>query len=154
MASIIIKGGDKVLKRLTAIEKDFWMEAVLTKMGVRGSEVLRSKAKKINTLGGLVGSVNYKKEKTAVHIKADAKYADIAMETGRGPGKMPPIAPLKLWAARKTGNPNMAYAIAKKIAIGGTKKWRTGGPKLRTEAIKEIKRKVYKEAKNKIKEVI
>lgn len=43
------------------------------------------------------------------------------VEKGRGPGRMPPIEPLRLWALRVIGDPDAAYPIAKKIAERGTK---------------------------------
>lgn len=42
------------------------------------------------------------------------------VEEGRGPGKMPPIEPLRLWAARVIGDADAAYPIARKIANEGT----------------------------------
>ena len=43
-----------------------------------------------------------------------------AVEFGSGPHK-PPIKPLKLWAKRKLGDENAAYAVRNKIAKEGTR---------------------------------
>lgn len=43
---------------------------------------------------------------------------------GRGPGTMPPIGPIKSWAAAKGLPPKAAWAIARKIAKSGTAQWR------------------------------
>lgn len=43
---------------------------------------------------------------------------------GRAPGTMPPIAPIKAWAAAKGLPPKAAWAIAKKISQTGTQRWR------------------------------
>lgn len=52
-------------------------------------------------------------------VTNDVPYARFA-ELGRGPGKPPPVAALKPWAAAKLGNANLAYPIAKNIAKRGT----------------------------------
>jgi hypothetical protein len=52
-------------------------------------------------------------------VGTNLNYAE-AVEKGSRP-HTPPIGPLKLWAKRKLGNENIAYAIQKKIAKTGTK---------------------------------
>lgn len=44
--------------------------------------------------------------------------------TGRGPGAVPPLAPIRSWAAAKGLPPTAAWAIAKKISRSGTERWR------------------------------
>ena len=53
------------------------------------------------------------------HVFNDVPYAKWA-EAGRGPGKRPPIEPLKAWAQLKLGNANAAWGIATNIAKRGT----------------------------------
>jgi hypothetical protein len=43
-----------------------------------------------------------------------------SVETGSRP-HFPPIAPLRLWAARKLGDGDAAFAIARAISIRGTR---------------------------------
>ena len=45
---------------------------------------------------------------------------------GRGPGKSPPIEPIRRWAALRLGDPALAYAVARKIAREGTNRWQSG----------------------------
>lgn len=66
--------------------------------------------------------VNYANEnklsaKVGTHL---APHYAPDIEYGTRPHK-PPIGPLKIWAAKKLGNENLAFAIAKKIAKKGTK---------------------------------
>ena len=61
------------------------------------------------------------------------KYS-MVWETGRKPGKMPPIAGLKSWVELKLGLSGaealgMAWGIAKKISQEGTKLHQSGGRK-------------------------
>lgn len=44
----------------------------------------------------------------------------MAVETGRRPGRMPPIAPIRLWATRVLGDPSAAWPIARAIGRRGT----------------------------------
>ena len=73
-----------------------------------------------------------------------AKYGEIALETGRKPGKMPPVDALKRWARFRFGNEDLAFPIAKKIAGrrkkkgGGTQKYINKGPKQLSEVEKKI----------------
>jgi len=49
-----------------------------------------------------------------------------AIEFGRKPGKMPPLGPLKAWAARKLGDEKLAFPVAKSIAKNGFKSLQHG----------------------------
>lgn len=100
------------------------------------SEVVKE-SKSVATTNALTNSVSYKvvnREKTEVSA---INYASIAMETGRGAGKVP-IDPLKRWARLKLGNENLAYPIAKKIAIMGTKRFRDKRPKQLTDVTERV----------------
>jgi len=55
----------------------------------------------------------------AVVVGTNVQYAPF-VEFGTRP-HMPPVEPLKEWAALKLHNPNAGYAVAKKIARQGTK---------------------------------
>jgi hypothetical protein len=63
-----------------------------------------------------------------------------SLETGRKPGKMPPIGPIMLWARRKFGDAaaaSAAYAIQRKIGKRGTK-----GAKMFQKAVKATEKDV------------
>lgn len=45
---------------------------------------------------------------------------------GREPGAMPPIEPIKAWAAAVLGDPDAAFPVAKKIARKGTNRYIAG----------------------------
>ena len=67
-------------------------------------------------------------------IISGRKYTN-QLVNGRGPGKMPPIAPLEKWAQAKLGLSGQqarsaAFAIAKKIAQEGTEIYKDGGTDL------------------------
>ena len=50
------------------------------------------------------------------------------LESGRRPGgRMPPIAALKAWAARKLGDERLGFVVARAIARDGSPKRRAGG---------------------------
>lgn len=57
-----------------------------------------------------------------------------AVEFGRRPGKMPPVAPLERWAAVKLGQPGAGFVIARKIGRVGTRPQPFLEPALRDNA--------------------
>jgi len=65
-------------------------------------------------------------------------YAEIAMETGRAPGKTPPINELKRWARLKLGDERLAFVVARKIGEQGTKLYRTKRPKRIMRAFQKV----------------
>lgn len=72
--------------------------------------------------GNLKGSLHVEH---ATPIKLEARVGtDIVygrpVEYGTRP-HFPPIRALKLWARKKLGNENLAYAVARKIALRGTR---------------------------------
>jgi hypothetical protein len=88
------------------------------------------------------------------------------IETGRKPGKMPPVKNLLLWveekfnpAGKKKNIQGLAYIIARNIGEHGTKLWQQGG---RTDIftdkippfIKDLKLKLNKEIITTVKEYI
>jgi hypothetical protein len=87
----------------------------------------RNEAKKNNVTGKTFNSIQGKSDDKEAVIEGDLS-ALISMETGRGPGKTPPIDELKRWARLKLGDEDLAYVVAKRIAQRGTKKYRTKGP--------------------------
>lgn len=92
-----------VTRGLFAIQKTARKKAPV---GVSGD--LRSKILPHPDADGLGGSVD-----------ATAPYS-IYVEFGRGPGKQPPVRALQLWAKRKLGDENAAFAIARHIGKYGT----------------------------------
>lgn len=80
-----------------------------------------ARQKKIVATGRYVIGWRFRKAGTRSYfVFNDVPYAFFA-EEGRGPGKRPPIAPLKAWAKLKLGNENAAWGIATNIAKRGTK---------------------------------
>lgn len=73
--------------------------------------------------GNLAGSINTDKptflqDNITVRVGTNIHYAP-HLEYGTRP-HMPPLLPLREWAKRKLGNPNLAYAVARSIAKRGT----------------------------------
>lgn len=57
-------------------------------------------------------------------FSTDVPIKVASVETGRSPGKMPPVAALELWVARKLGAENVhqvAFLVARAIGRRGTK---------------------------------
>lgn len=57
---------------------------------------------------------------------SDVPIKTASVETGRAPGRMPPLAPIELWVARKLGVPadqqhSVAFLVARAIGKRGTK---------------------------------
>ena len=80
----------------------------------------RVRAKDIIAFGKFLAAWRYRKQGAKTYLVFnDTEYAKFA-ESGRGPGRQPPVEALKPWAALKLGNPNLAYPIARKIGREGT----------------------------------
>lgn len=55
-------------------------------------------------------------------FSTDVPIKTASLEHGRRPGKMPPMAPIKLWVARKLGgDKRVAFLVARAIGRRGTK---------------------------------
>lgn len=107
-------------------------------LSITMENIMKKKAKSIYSSGELDRSILSLSDDKSATVVVMAKHGQIALETGRAPGKTPPIYPLQLWAAKHGMPKTMAFPIAKKIAKQGTKKYRNKGPKLASEAEKEI----------------
>lgn len=84
------------------------------------------------------------KKNVIIKIGSNLDYSYIAAETGRKPGKMPPSKELERWVGQAFGvtgkaKKSTAFLVARKIGKKGTKKYRSGGPKLVTQAVNSIK---------------
>lgn len=80
----------------------------------------QTRAKRIVAFGKFLENWRYRKSGSRTYLVLnDTPYAKFA-ESGRGPGRPPPVAALKPWAALKLGNPDLAYPLAKKIGREGT----------------------------------
>ena len=122
--------GDKEARRILKALGPKWREIVrdetaATSLDIEG-KAKADVAKNFNRLG------------TAIRVRTarDGLEADIGVfepppgaggenyapfvEKGRKPGRMPPIEPLRLWSARKLGDPDAAFLVARKIAAKGT----------------------------------
>lgn len=89
--------------------------AVISATPVGATGMLRqSMTHSISGSGGhIVGTV----------YSTDVPIKTISVELGRAPGRMPPIAPIQMWAARKAGDGSRstAFLIARAIGRRGTK---------------------------------
>jgi len=117
----------------------------MTVIAEQGRKVLQDQAEKISTTGQLHASITSRVRESEIELWA-LGYAEIALEEGRKPGKMPPPQALKRWARLKLGDERLAFAVARAIEKKGTRKHRTGRPKQLTMAIKELAKFVDKEA--------
>lgn len=132
---------DKWLSQETDREKAKGL--MMSKIVNEGQNLVQDEASKITTTGELENSVIGRTKKDEVEIWG-AEYGDEALETGRGPGKVNPVA-LKRWARIKLGNENLAYEVANKIEKQGTRKHRKGGPKQLTTAFGNLQKYVDKQ---------
>lgn len=99
---------------------------------------VKDKARGISASRRLDRSIEGRTEGFDRGVVLGADYALIALETGRGPGGLPPVGALERWGERKLGKRGMGFALARTIATSGTRKYRRGGPKLLTEAMREL----------------
>ncbi|MHC1726501.1 MAG: hypothetical protein AB9866_10905 [Syntrophobacteraceae bacterium] len=110
---------------VTALE----MRAGLRIIAARAEKVMVEKTPRgVGAQGGLAGSIHGEVtaygQGWAARIGTPLEYGQV-IELGRRPGqRMPPVAPIALWAVRKLGVPqadarSVAYVIARKIAIKG-----------------------------------
>lgn len=113
---------------------------LLSGMGRDFEHRLQDEATPITVTSGLHNSILSRMvgaDKVAV---TGINYAEIAMETGRRPGRVPPYDELKRWARLKLGNEQLGYAVAQKIAKEGTRLYRKKSPKrIRNAFLKALK---------------
>jgi len=93
-------------------------------------EVVERTPRGVGGAGGLAGSIAGETVSAGRRVKGvvgtPLEYG-VVVEMGRRPGqRMPPVAPIALWAQRKLGVPadeaeSVGFAIARKIAVKGFK---------------------------------
>ena len=100
-------------------------EVVIKQYGVKAISEIIAKLKKYNksASGRLINSLTYSIVDTVEGILAQIKGEDYFeyIESGRKPGRIPPITPLLKWVRLKGLPEASAYAIAKKIGKFGIK---------------------------------
>jgi len=106
--------------------------------------LLQDEAEKISATNNLTRSIEAVGSGDNWKILS-ANYGIEALETGRRPGKRPPVEHLAIWA-RKKGIKINPHALAKTIANRGTMKYRKKGPKQITAVAEEIKKNAVKKA--------
>lgn len=79
----------------------------------------------VGATGHLRGSITHQVSGAGLGIEGRVFSQDVpikvaSVEHGSRP-HFPPIAPLRMWAAAKLGDPDAAYAIARAISIRGTR---------------------------------
>lgn len=118
----------------------------LKRIGIFGENVLKDEAEKIRAFGTLANSMTHEVESDkSVSVFSRLEYAEEALETGRAPGKMPPVHHIEKWVKKKGIGLN-PYLVARSIGERGTRKYRRRGPKQVTRARAKIAREVPKVA--------
>lgn len=102
---------------------------ILTGFAERTIAGIRSKIP--NVTGKMSQSLGYKIDESGLTIFSTEKYFTV-LETGRGPGKRPPISDIEDWVKNKPIasdiNPrSLAFLIARKIGEEGSLLYRQGG---------------------------
>lgn len=116
---------------------------LLKAIGVEGENLLKAEARRVSTFGTLERSIQHRIVfGDSVVIYSDLEYSNIALETGRKPGKMPPYKAIEMWAVKKGLGKNVGYAVAKKIAKSGTNLHIHQAPKRVTRTVKVMDRKL------------
>jgi hypothetical protein len=86
----------------------------------------------MNASGTMADSLKYKWDGKKLVIFSTEKYFTV-LETGRGPGKRPPMSTIEKWledkpvAVQEISKKSLAYLIARKIGVEGSKLFRQGG---------------------------
>ena len=85
----------------------------------------------MNTTGQMADSLGYKWDGSTLIIYSSEKYFTV-LETGRKPGKQPPLDPILKWIKAKNiatdiKERSLAYLIARKIGKEGSLLYRKGG---------------------------
>lgn len=85
----------------------------------------------MNTTGTMADSLSYKWDGKTLIIESSQDYFTV-LETGRKPGKQPPLDPIQRWVQAKgiatdISERSLAYLIARKIGKEGSLLYRQGG---------------------------
>lgn len=85
----------------------------------------------MNTTGQMADSLGYNWDGSSLVIYSTEKYFTV-LETGRKPGKQPPLDPILSWIKAKSistdiSDKSLAYLIARKIGKEGSLLYRQGG---------------------------
>lgn len=113
-------------------------------IAAQGEKYVVDQTQKISATGKLESSIATKRIKKYEYDVVGEKYAKYALEYGRGPGKRPPLAPLKAWARARNLPKGIEYHLQKQIAARGTKKYRRRGPKQITRARRNLDKYIDK----------
>jgi hypothetical protein len=105
------------------------VNAILIGFANRTIEGIRSRIP--NVTGKMSQSLGYRIDENGLTIFSSEKYFTV-LETGRKPGKMPPISAIEEWVKNKPIasdiNPrSLAFLIARKIGEEGSLLYRQGG---------------------------
>ena len=105
------------------------VNAILIGFAERTIEGIRSRIP--NVTGKMSQSLGYRIDENGLTIFSSEKYFTV-LETGRKPGKMPPISAIEEWVKNKPIasdiNPrSLAFLIARKIGEEGSLLYRQGG---------------------------
>lgn len=105
------------------------VQAILTDFAERTIAGIRSKIP--NVTGKMSQSLGYRIDDDGLTIFSSEKYFTV-LETGRAPGKRPPISAIEEWVRNKPIasdiNPrSLAFLIARKIGEEGSLLYRQGG---------------------------
>lgn len=105
------------------------VNAILIGFANRTIEGIRSRIP--NVTGKMSQSLGYRLDENGLTIFSSEKYFTV-LETGRKPGKMPPISAIEEWVKNKPIasdiNPrSLAFLIARKIGEEGSLLYRQGG---------------------------
>lgn len=117
---------------------------LLEAIGVTGENLLKDEARRISTFGTLERSIQHTVLGDLVIIYSDLEYSNVALETGRKGGKMPPVQAIETWAVKKGLGTGVAWAIAKKIEKEGTRLYTDQAPKRVTRTVNVMERKLDK----------
>ena len=85
----------------------------------------------MNTTGQMADSLGYKWDGSTLVIYSTEKYFTV-LETGRKPGKQPPLDPIQKWIEAKgiatdISTRSLAYLISRKIGKEGSLLYKQGG---------------------------
>jgi hypothetical protein len=105
------------------------VNAILSGFAERTIEGIRSRIP--NVTGKMSDSLGYRVDENGLTIFSSEKFFTV-LETGRKPGKMPPISAIEEWVRNKPVaselNPrSLAFLIARKIGEEGSLLYRQGG---------------------------
>lgn len=122
--SIRVEGLDEFQKNLNGVPSNMKMyltrAMVVSTQKIKGAIQQNITNKGITNTGTLAGSVTVIEATDSRGIVGVGERYGGAVEFGRKPGKMPPVAPIERWAQTKLGTPGLGFLIARKIGRKGT----------------------------------